>query len=150
MKILPILTACILAGCAGPKDALIVKQFTLRDQETSNADDPMVKQEKLRRLYGAVSLAERKDRLGQYYTVLWNLPDAVGSKREIVLEYLQGKSGSRVKTMRRSLSPDAAEGIEEFGVIGNDYFDNGRVLAWKTSLLVDGKTVATKQSYLWE
>ncbi len=151
MKRLLLLAACLLAvSCSGPQEALTVKQFTLRDQDTAQQEDPMVQNEKLRRLYGAVSLAERKGRLGQYYTVLWNSPKTAGFKREIVFRYQQGGSGSRIKEMRRSLPSDAGEGKEEFSIIGDNYFDNGRVLAWKMDLIAGGETIASKQSYLWE
>ena len=150
MKIPLLLAALLLAGCAGEKQALVVKQYTLRDQDTADNDDPMVKQEKLRRLYGAISLEERKQKLGQYYTILWSLPDSTASAREIIFRYQQGGSGSRVKTMTRNLPQGTSDGKEEFGIIGDDYFNNGRVLAWKTDLLVDGAIIASEQSYLWE
>jgi hypothetical protein len=35
-------------------------------------------------------------------------------------------------------------------VIGDDYFDNGRVLAWRCVLVENGKIVAETQSYLWD
>lgn len=149
MKQFTILAAGLLAvSCSGPQEALTVKQFTLRDQETTIQEDPMVQNEKLRRLFGAVSLAERKGRLGQYYTVIWNA-DA-GVEKQIVFHYQQGGSGSRIKEMRRKIPAGTSEGKEEFTVIGDDYFDNGRVLAWKMDLIAGGETIASKQSYLWE
>jgi hypothetical protein len=149
MKFLSVSAICIaLAACSGSVEPLTVKQFTLRDQDTSVVDDPMVQNEKLRRLHGAVSLEERKQRLGQYYTVLWSA-DA-GAEKEIVFRYQQGGSGSRIKEMRRTLPAGTSEGKEEFSVIGDNYFKNGRVLAWKIDLSANGETIASKQSYLWE
>ena len=148
MKCLLIPVFCLIISCAGPADPLTVKMQTLRDQNTENVGDPMVHHEKLRRLYGAVSMEERRQRLGQYYTVLWNSDSA--SKKEILFQYLQGKSGSRVKNMRREISSGVSSGQEEFAIIGDNYFDNGRVLAWKISLISNGETIATEQSYLWE
>jgi hypothetical protein len=150
MKKLLLFLPLLLAGCAGTPQTLVVKQHTLRDQVTTSSEDPMVHQEKLRRLYGAVTLEERKERLGQYYTILWNSPETAGSQREIRFDYLQGGSGSRIKTMKRPLDIGQAKGKAEFSVIGKNYFDNGRVLAWKISLVVDGKSIASEQSYLWE
>ena len=106
----------------------------------------MVRNEKMRRLYGAVSLEERKSKLGQYYTALWSA-DA-GVEKEIVFSYQQG--GSRIKKMRSSIPVGPSEGKQEFAIIGDDYFENGRVLAWKMDLLVGGETIASKKSYLWE
>lgn len=148
MKYPALLIACVLCGCSPQTEPLIVKQFTLRDQDTDAIDDPMVQNEKLSRLYGAVSMEERKGRLGQYYTVLWNDPNTSGSKREIRFHYQQG--GSRVKTVTRSLPTAQSTGKEEFKIIGDDYFTNGRVLAWKIDFIANGKTIASKQSYLWE
>lgn len=146
MKKFIFLAACLLASCAGPDDALVVKQFTLRDQETGAENDPMMRNEKLRRLYGAVSMEERKGRLGQYYTALWKADP--GLEKSVVFRYQQG--GSTIKEMRRDLPAGTAEGKESFAVIGDDYFNNGRVLAWKMDLIVGGQTIASKQSYLWE
>jgi hypothetical protein len=148
MKYPALLIACVLCGCSPQTEPLIVKQFTLRDQDTDVIDDPMVQNEKLGRLYGAVSMEERKNRLGQYYTVLWNDPNISNSKREILFQYQQG--GSRVKTVARSLPTGQSAGKEEFTIIGDDYFKNGRVLAWKIDFIANGKTIASKQSYLWE
>ena len=148
MKHLLLLAVCLLAACSPSTEPLVVKQFTLRDQDVEVFDDPMVQNEKLRRLYGAVSMEERKARLGQYYTVLWSDPDTAGLKREIRFQYRQG--GSRIKTMTRSLSACQSTGKEEFSIIGDDYFKNGRVLAWKIDFTAEGGTIASKQSYLWE
>lgn len=147
MKFLPIPIIClVLAACSGPVEPLTVKQFTLRDQKMDNGGDPMVRNEKLRRLHGAVSLEERKQRLGQYYTVLWNA-DA-GVEKEIIFRYQQG--GSRIKEIRRRMPVGTSAGKQQFAIIGDNYFDNGRVLAWKIDLTARGKTIASKQSYLWE
>lgn len=148
MNLFSVFAICLaLASCSTPSDVLTVKQYTLRDQESSIVDDPMVQNEKLRRLHGAVSVEERKQRLGQYYTVLWN-DSATKVGREIRFQYQQG--GSKVKTIRRSLDPFSSSGKEEFSIIGDNYFKNGRVLAWKIDLTADGETIASKQSYLWE
>ena len=146
MKHLIFLAACLLASCAGSNDALVVKQFTLRDQDPEKENDPMMRHEKQRRLFGAVSMEERKGRLGQYYTALWKADP--GLEKEIVFRYQQG--GSKIKEMRRTIPAGTSEGKEEFTVIGDNYFSNGRVLTWKMDLIAGGETIASKQSYLWE
>ena len=145
-----VLLLCIgmMASCATSSDPLIVKQFTLRDQELPKGVVSMVSHEKQRRLYGAVSIEDRKGRLGQYYTAIWALPAGSAQDGKLVFQYQQGKSGSRVRRMEREIS--GTHGKEEFAVIGDDYFGNGRVLTWKMSLISGGETVATEQSYLWE
>lgn len=152
MKFTAAIPFLCLAACSAPVQPLVIKQFTLRDQENSVADDPMVQNEKLRRLHGAVSIEERKQRLGQYYVVLWNAVAAAenAKEKEIVFRYQQGASGSRIKEMRRTLPTGSSSGKEEFSIIGDNYLKNGRVLAWKIDLTANGKTIASKQSYLWE
>ncbi len=148
MKIALLFCMGLLASCSHSSDSLVVKQYTLRDQELPGGEDPMVAHEKQRRLYGAVSLEDRKGKLGQYYTVIWALPEGGARDGELLFQYLQGNSGSRVKRMERKIT--GAEGKEEFAVIGDDFFENGRVLAWKMSLISGADTVATEQSFLWE
>lgn len=150
--IMKFLSICVLGlfviGCANSSDPLIVKTHTIRDQETITGDDVMVHHEKIRRLYGAISMEERAQRLGQYYTVLWKAE--AGADKEILFEYQQAKSGSEVKQMRRVLDAGSASGKVEFSIIGDNYYENGRVLTWKISLISGGEVIATEQSYLWE
>ncbi|MDP4626047.1 MAG: hypothetical protein NWT08_13025 [Akkermansiaceae bacterium] len=143
-----IAVACVLTSCGGAPEALVVKSYTLRDQDATIMSDPMVQNEKMRRLHGAVSVEERKQRLGEYYTVQWNAE--AGLEKEIIFQYQQGKSGSRIKRMTQTIPAGTSEGKQEFAVIGDDYFDNGRVLTWKMTLKAGGEVISTKQSYLWE
>ncbi len=141
----------LLGACSGSSDPLVVKQFQLRDQVPSNADEPMARMEKSRRLRGAVSLEERRQRLGQYYTLIWQDADGAGNgKVQLVFQYQQGATASLVKRMTRDYSADTTHGKAEFAVIGDDYFTNGRVLTWKATLLRGGREVASQQSYLWQ
>jgi hypothetical protein len=38
----------------------------------------------------------------------------------------------------------------EFKVIGDDYFDDGRVIAWRCLLIENGRIVAENRSFMWE
>lgn len=145
------LFALILAGCADPTEPLTVKQFQLRDQVTNSGEDPMVQMEKQRRLRGAVSMEERRQRLGQYYTLIWSDPAGAGSGPvEVLFEYRQGRTGSEIKRMSELYPASVAEGVVEFAVVGDNYFDNGKVLAWRASVSRGGREIAAKQSFLWE
>jgi hypothetical protein len=140
-----------LAACAGPTPPLVVKQFKMLDYNIDASPDPMVRGEKQRRLFGAVTAAERRERLGAYYTILWSDPQAVGKGEiEIVFEYQQGATASKVKRLSQRFQPTESSGKVEFFIIGSDYFKNGRVLAWKTTLSRGGRVIATEKSHLWE
>ena len=146
-----LLVALVLGACAGPDKPLTVKQFYLRDQNDNVGDDPMVRGEKNRILYGAVSMAERKDRLGQYYTVLWNDAEGVGNGEvEVVFEFQQGKTASRIKKRSQTFPASDGSGKAVFSVIGDDYFKTGKVLAWRVTISRGGRTLAQERSYLWK
>lgn len=141
----------LLAACAGPRQSLVVKQFQLRDQARATGEDPMVRMEKERRLRGAVSMAERKERLGQYYTLIWkDLSGVNQGEVTVVFQYQQGASASLVKRMVKTFPASDTRGIADFAVIGENYFKNGRVLAWKATVQRGKQVLATRQSYLWQ
>lgn len=147
----PILAATLLVACSGPPEPLVVKQFLLRDQVDRTADEPMVRMEKARRLLGAVSMEERRNRLGQYYTLLWNDTAGVGKGEvEIRFQYQQGSTASQLKQVIRKFPAFDSAGKTEFSIIGDDYFKGGKVLAWKATLRRGEQIIATQQSYLWE
>jgi hypothetical protein len=143
------LAVLFLVGCSAPQ-LLEVKQFQLRDQDPTSADEPMVRMEKLRHLRGEVSMEERRNRLGQYYTLIWDDAKGAGTGEvELTFEYQQGATASLVKRMVRKFPAPETKGIVDFAIIGDDYFKGGKVLAWKASLKRGGEVLATKQSYLW-
>jgi uncharacterized protein YcfL len=140
-----------LAACSGPPRPLVVKQYLLRDQKRVTDEEGMVGMEKSRRLLGAVSMAERKERLGQYYTIIWNDAAGVGTGDvKIVFEYQQGATASKIKSMTKSFPASQKSGKVEFSVIGSNFFKNGKVLTWKSTLMRGQKEVAHRQSYLWQ
>lgn len=111
----------------------------------------MVRMEKARHLRGAVSMEERRKRLGQYYTIIWFDPKGTHlGKAEVVFQYQQGGSGSRVKRMTKQFPANAGQGTAEFAVVGDDYLKNGRVLAWQATVSRGGQEIASKRSYLWK
>ena len=145
-----LLAVLLLGACAGPSQSLAVKQYHLRDLAANTSDQPMARMEKERHLYGAVSWAEQRNRLGQYYTLLWDDSAGVGQGEvELVLQYQQGSSASLVKQMTQNFSSSTAKGVAEFAVIGDDYFKGGKVLTWKATLRRGKREIASRQSYLW-
>ena len=96
-------------------------------------------------------MAERRQRLGQYFTMTWKDSAGAGTGPvELVFLYQQGGTASRVKRMSKSFPSSSRKGIAEFAVIGDDYTTGGRVLAWKVTLNRAGREVASRQSYLWQ
>lgn len=146
-----LLAVVLLGACSGPKDPLVVKQFLLRDQTRNAGDEPLARMEKARRLHGAVSMAERKEKLGQYYTLIWTDPTGAGQgDAEVIFQYQQGATASLVKRMVKKFPSSDEKGVAEFAVIGQNYFKGGKVLAWKATLQRGKRVIATRQSYLWQ
>ena len=96
-------------------------------------------------------MAERRGRLGQYYTILWNdSPRGDPGEVKLTFRYQQGASASRIKSMVKTFAARESNGSAEFAVVGDDYFKGGKVLAWKAILSRGKRIVATRQSYLWQ
>ena len=146
-----LLVILTLGSCAKAPDPLTVRQYQLRDQVSLDADEPMMRLEKQRRLLGAVSMEERRAKLGQYYTLLWQDEARAGSgEAEIIFEYQQGATASKVKRRVKKFPSSDHSGKAEFSFIGDDYFKGGKVLAWKATLQRGKTVVATRKSYLWQ
>jgi len=145
-----LLVILCLTGCS-TRSSLEVDSFFMRDFSTPETDEPMVRMEKLRRLHGALTAAERNDRLGHYYTMHWSDPAGAGKGEiEIVFEYQQGSTASQVKRQWQRFASSDRRGKAEFRVTGNDYLKGGRVLAWKATLKRGGREIESHHSYLWE
>ena len=149
-RILSLVTLLFLGACAGPPETLSVKQFLLRDQVRDEGEEPMVRMEKSRRLHGAISMEQRRQRLGQYYTIHWHDPAGAGQGPvEVVFEYQQAATGALIKRSYQRFGAGTVSGQADFQVTGEDFRKNGRVLAWQVVLRRDGREVASRKSYLW-
>jgi hypothetical protein len=104
--------------------------------------------ERTYRLYGAISNADKNQRYGNYLDFFWRVKRPANVT--VRLEYRQEKLRSFVQA-REIFYPNAkGNNKTEFTVIGDDYFQDGRVTAWRCLLIENGKIVAENRSYLWE
>ena len=141
--------SCSTSNSESNADHLKVRQFHLRSTELADDDAQMVRGEQAYRLRGAVTMEERKSRLGQYYTVSWKDESRSGGPMKVVMDYQQATTGSSVHQMKRDLPSGELAGRVEFEITGNAYLEGGRVLAWRIRLLREGEIIAEKRSYLW-
>ncbi|HEX8898866.1 MAG TPA: hypothetical protein VF751_09230 [Chthoniobacterales bacterium] len=103
--------------------------------------------ERTYRLYGAITNADRYQRYGNYLDFFWRVKRPANVT--VRLEYRQEKLRAFVQAREISY-PDAKGNYKtEFAIIGDDYFQDGRVTAWRCLLIEDGKIVAENRSYLW-
>jgi hypothetical protein len=98
--------------------------------------------------HGAITKAQRYNREGQYYVVTWTNG---GGPADYVLrlDYRQGKTREKVKTIE--IPYPQAEGTFKgtFSVTGDDYHMDGNILSWRISIVRNGQIVAQKKSFVW-
>lgn len=138
----------VLASCASDPKGLTVKQYHLRESMFDFNNDLMARGEVQRLLHGAVSVEERRQKTGQYYHVIWNPESGSGVPVEVVFEYLQAASGSKIKKQVQRVEGGSQADVY-FTIAGNDYLRNGRVLAWRVTVREGGRVIASEQSYMW-
>ena len=114
----------------------------------AKGQDESIQFERKYRLFGAVTLLDQRQRVGNYFDFFWRTKRP--ANLTVRLEYRQEQLHSLVQA--RELSYPNAKGNmkSEFAIIGDDFFDDGAVIAWRCLLIADGKIVAMKRSYLWE
>jgi hypothetical protein len=104
--------------------------------------------ERTYRLYGAISNAERNQRYGNYFDFFWRVKRPANVT--VRLEYRQEKLRAFVQAREISYENVKGNRKTEFAIIGDDYFQDGRVIAWRCLLVENGHIVAENRSYLWE
>ena len=64
--------------------------------------------------------------------------------------YRQEKLHEHVQAQEISYRNVRGTHKSEFKVIGDDYFDDGRIIAWRCLLIENGRIVAENRSFMWE
>jgi hypothetical protein len=110
--------------------------------------DASIAFERQYRLYGAITRLDQGQRSGNYFDFFWRARrDADVTVR---LEYRQEHLHAFVQAREAHYPRARGHHKTEFAVIGDDFLDDGRVIAWRASIIVDGRIVAMTRSYLWE
>jgi hypothetical protein len=148
MKQWLVLLSLLVVSCVSDPIGLNVKQYHLRENMFNQNGDLMARGEVQRLLHGAVTVEERREKIGQYYHVIWKQESAGMEGDEIVFEYQQASSGSKIKRLVHKTA--AAKEMEaHFSIVGDDYRRNGRVLTWRATVRRDGRTIGSQKSYMW-
>jgi hypothetical protein len=100
------------------------------------------------RLYGAVTGLDQRQRFGNYFDFFWRTKRP--SDVTVRLEYRQEKLHEHTQAQEITYQNVRGTHRTEFKVIGDDYFDDGRVIAWRCLLIANGRIVAENRSFLWE
>lgn len=121
---------------------------TAPSSKTTTVQDASIRFEREYRLFGAVTRLDQRERFGNYFDFFWKSRRA--ADLTIRLEYKQEKLHAHVQAQEISYQSARGNYKTEFKVVGDDYFDDGRVTAWRCLLIENRRIVAETHSYLWE
>ncbi len=145
-------TALFLCSCTtttSPQVSITkVNPYHLESNELIVTEDRMVDFERRRHLYGAIDYKEQREKMGQYYSIFWKT--STRQPATVRLEYRQGGSGSQVLSKELFITKPKRSNVTKFQVIGDEYWDGGKVTQWKASVIENGAVVAEYKSFLWK
>ena len=128
--------------------ALCLPELALEVFTRGTQIDASVAFERGYRMFGVITALDAQQRFGNYFDFFWRARRDADVR--VRLEYRQEKLHAFVQA-REVRYPDArGHHRTEFAIIGDDFFDDGRVIAWRASLIVDGRIAAVTRSYLWQ
>jgi hypothetical protein len=97
--------------------------------------------------WGATERYQLQQRYGNYYTFFWRTSERADVT--VRLEYRQAALGNYVMAMERYYPQAKGSYKSEFSTAGDDYLEYGRVTSWRVLLIVEGRIVAFRQSFMW-
>ena len=121
---------------------------TSSTQKTATLQDAPITFERQYRLFGAVTGVDQRQRFGDYLDFFWRVKRPADVT--VRLEYRQEKLHEHIQAQEISYRNVRGTHKTEFKVIGDDYLDDGRVIAWRCLLIENGRVVAENHSYMWE
>jgi len=126
----------------------INKKSNSPSQKTATLQDAPITFERRYRMFGAVTALDQRQRFGNYFDFFWRAKRP--SDITVRLEYRQEKLHEHVQAQEISYQNVHGTHKTEFKVIGDDYFDDGEVIAWRCLLISNGRIVAENRSFMWQ
>jgi hypothetical protein len=117
-------------------------------EKTATLQDAPITFERQYRVFGAVTGLDQRQRFGNYFDFFWRTKRP--SDLTVRLEYRQEKLHEHVQAQEISYQNVHGTHKTEFKVIGDDYWDDGEVIAWRCLLISNGRIVAENRSFMWE
>jgi hypothetical protein len=124
------------------------KLFHLTPAPPPGVQDAAIRFERDYRLFGAVTGLDQRQRFGHYFDFFWRAKR--NANVTVRLEYRQEKLRGFVQAREVNYANVRGNEKTEFAIVGDDYFDDGRVIAWRCLLIENGRIVGLTRSYLWE
>lgn len=163
-----ILTCGLLAACAGPEKAPVYLEranvlpldinprFTFRKQQlffndprtyVATQSDTM-RFFRMRLNYGAVTPRDIDEITGNFFSFFWRADERADVT--VRLEYRQAALGDYVMAQERYYPEAKGSYRSDFRVTGDEYLEHGRVTEWRALLIINGRIVALRQSFMWK
>ena len=137
------------AGQSGRQStSSINKKSNSPGQKTATLQDVPITFERQYRMFGAVTSLDAHQRFGNYFDFFWRAKRP--SDVTVRLEYRQEQLHEHVQAQEISYQNVRGTHKTEFKVIGDDYFDDGEVIAWRCLLISNGRIVAENRSFRWQ
>ena len=121
---------------------------TAPSTKSTTVQEASIRFERQYRLFGAVTKLDQRERMGNYFDFFWKARRP--ADLTVRLEYRQEKLHAHVQAQEISYPSARGSHKTEFKVVGDDYFDDGRVTAWRCLIVENGRIVAETRSYMWE
>lgn len=117
-------------------------------KSTTVVQEASITFERQYRLFGAVTKLDQHQRFGDYFDFFWRARRP--GDLTVRLEYRQENLHAHVQAQELFYPNARGSQKSEFKIIGDDYFDGGRVTAWRCLLVEHGRIVAETHSFLWD
>jgi hypothetical protein len=136
------------AQSARQSTSTLNKKSNSPNQKTATLQDAPITFERQYRMFGAVTGLDQRQRFGNYFDFFWRAKRP--SDVTVRLEYRQEKLHEHVQAQEITYRNVRGTHKTEFKVIGDDYLDDGQVIAWRCLLISEGRIVAENRSFMWE
>ena len=124
-----------------------IKQNLFSEGRQPETESEPVNFERNRLQWGAINRYELEKRYGNYYQFFWRTSEQADVT--VRLEYRQAALGNYVMATERYYPQAKGSYKSEFDTAGDEYLENGRVTSWRVLLIVNGRIVAFRQSFMW-
>jgi hypothetical protein len=132
----------------GTKSGGQVSSVAAGSKSSSVVQEASITFERQYRLFGAITRLDQHQRFGDYFDFFWRAKRP--ANLTVRLEYRQEKLHAHVQAQEISYANVHGNHKTEFKVVGDDYSDDGRVIAWRCLLIESGRIVAENHSFLWD
>ena len=103
---------------------------------------------RLRMNYGVITPRDYDEATGNFFSFFWWAHERADVT--VRLEYRQAALGDYLMAQELYYPNASGSYKSDFRVTGDEYLEHGRVTEWRVLLIVDGRIVAFRNSFMWK